>query len=288
MERLIENNEKIGSVCAQLLDVLDDAGGKHAVEELLQHWAELDKLKAHHQQYLQQNGSVIPSDCEESYAHDKISPDGRNDNQGSRNDNRGDRNDSGATGNSVIPSDCEESYADTESSTATVNARNQAQHQLRHAFDPFFSALHEGLKHLDKTVRQHEKQQTEHAKQEGRRESTDRRTKALKSALEELHQDVKNAEIYFQHIHWLQERFPNAQYEDVTGLCKLATPEEVKEQDYSLNPGRYVGVVIEEDGKSEEEFIEELVAANDELEILNAEASRLGKLITANIKALIN
>ena len=281
MERLIENNEKIEPVCAQLLDVLDDAGGKQAVSELLQHWAELNKLKTHYQQYLKQNGSVIPSDSEESYAHDKISPDGRN-------DNRGDQNDSGATGNSVIPNESEESYACTESSTATVNAKNQAQHQLRNAFDPFFTALHEGLKRLDKTVRQHEKQQTEQAQQEGKRTATDRRTKALKTALEELHQDVKNAEIFYQHIHWLQERFPNAQYEDVTGLCKLATPEEVKEQDYSLNPGRYVGVVIEEDGKTEEEFIAELLAMNDELSGLNGAARELEAVIAHNVASMVD
>ena len=139
------------------------------------------------------------------------------------------------------------------------------------------------MKRLDKTVRQHEKQQTEQAQKEGKRTSLDRKTKALKSALEELHQDVKNAEIYFQHIHWLQERFPNAQYEDVTGLCKLATPEEVQEQDYSLNPGRYVGVVIEEDGKSEEEFIAELLAMNDELTNLNNAARGLEAIIGQNI-----
>ncbi len=225
MERLIENNEKIEPVCAQLLDVLDDAGGKQAVEELLQHWRELEKLQTHYAQYR------------------------------------------------------------TEHAIATeIDKKNQAQHQLRHAFDPFFSALHEGLKRLDKTVRQHEKQQTGQAQQEGKRTSTDRRTKALKSALEELHQDVKNAELYFQHIHWLQERFPNAAFEDVTGLCKLATPEEVKEQDYSLNPGRYVGVVIEEDGKSEEEFIEELLAMNEELSSLNSVARELEAVIAHNTR----
>jgi type I restriction enzyme M protein len=42
----------------------------------------------------------------------------------------------------------------------------------------------------------------------------------------------------------------------VTGLCKLASLDEAREQDYSLNPGRYVGVVIEADGKSQEEFID--------------------------------
>ncbi len=140
------------------------------------------------------------------------------------------------------------------------------------------------MKRLDKTVRQHEKQQTEQAQKEGKRTSLDRKTKALKSALEELHQDVKNAEIYFQHIHWLQERFPNAQYEDVTGLCKLATLEEIKEQDYSLNPGRYVGVVIEEDGKTEEEFIAELLMMNDELTNLNAVAQDLENVIAHNIQ----
>ncbi len=272
MERLIENNEKIEPVCAQLLDVLDDAGGKQAVEALLQHWAELDKLQNHYQQYLQQNQGVIPSGCEESYAQYKISPSSRNDNRGGRNDSRGDRDN-----DTVIPNDSEES---------SINTRNQAQHQLRNAFDPFFTALHEGLKRLDKTVRQHEKQQTGQAQQEGKRTATDRRTKALKSALEELHQDVKNAEIYFQHIHWLQERFPNAQYEDVTGLCKLAKPEEVQEQDYSLNPGRYVGVVIEEDGKTEEEFIAELLAMNEELSGLNDAARELEAVIANNIRQM--
>ncbi|MDP3281510.1 MAG: N-6 DNA methylase [Nitrosomonas sp.] len=229
MERLIENNEKIEPVCAQLLDVLDDAGGKQAVSELLQHWKELEKLQTHYAQYREERAIA-----------------------------------------------------------AEIDKKNQAQHQLRNAFDPFFSALHEGLKRLDKTVRQHEKQQTEQAQQEGKRNSTDRRTKALKTALEELHQDVKNAEIYFQHIHWLQERFPNAQYEDVTGLCKLATPEEIKEQDYSLNPGRYVGVVIEEDGKTESEFIGEVFILNSELELLNSKAAQLEQVISENVRKLMD
>src|SRR4029079_18865368 len=110
------------------------------------------------------------------------------------------------------------------------------------------------LKQLDKIIRQHEKQQADQAQSNGKRGATDRKTKALKTALEALRQEVQNAEIFYQHIHWLQERFPKAEYEDVTGLCKLARPEDLKEQEYSLNPGRYVGVVLEEDGKTEEEF----------------------------------
>jgi type I restriction enzyme M protein len=169
---------------------------------------------------------------------------------------------------------------------AEVDAKNQAQHDLRDTFDPFFAALHASLKRLDKAVRQHEKRLLEASRADGKRASTDRETKALKAALETLHVEVKGAENYFQHIHWLQERFPDARYEDVTGLCKLATPEEVKEQDYSLNPGRYVGVVIEEDGKTEEEFIDGLLAMNNELTRLNDEARELEAVIAHNIRQL--
>ena len=165
-----------------------------------------------------------------------------------------------------------------------VNAKNKAQHQLREDFDPFFAALHAGLKQLDKTVRQHEKFHAEQAKQEGKRATNDRRTNALKAALKELHREVKNAEIFYQHIHWLQKRFPSAQYEDVTGLCKLTNPEEVEEQEYSLNPGRYVGVVIEEDGKTEEDFIVEALSLNRELSALNQTARSLEEIISTNLK----
>lgn len=224
MQRLVENKTNVEPVSAQLLEVLDDAGGKQAVGELVQQWAGLAKLKTRYAQY-------------------------------------------------------QEKHADE----TAMDKKNKAQQQLREAFDPFFVALHEGLKRLDKVVRQHEKQQAEQAKAEGKRGTTDRKTNLLKTALEELHQEVKSAESFYQYIHWLQERFPKAEYEDVTGLCKLASPAEVKEQDYSLNAGRYVGVVIEEDGKTEEEFIEELLAMNEELSIYNGAARGLEGVIGHNI-----
>ena len=107
--------------------------------------------------------------------------------------------------------------------------------------------------------------------------------KTLKADLEELHKEVKITEYFFSNIEWLQVRFPLARYEDVTGLCKLASLDEVKEQEYSLNPGRYVGVVIEEDGKTEEEFIEEMLSMNEEISKLNADARKLEKVIDHNI-----
>jgi type I restriction enzyme M protein len=179
-----------------------------------------------------------------------------------------------------------EQYREKHAGEKAVDAKNKAQHQLRETFDPFFAALHEGLKQLDKIVRQHEKQRAEQAQKDGKRGTTDRQTKALKTALEEIHKEVKQAEIFYQHIHWLQERFPKAEYEDVTGLCKLASPADLEEQEYSLNPGRYVGVVIEEDGKTEEEFAEDILATNGELQRLNRQSRELESIITQNVSVI--
>lgn len=165
----------------------------------------------------------------------------------------------------------------------TVEEKNAAQHELRATFEPFFRELHDCLKQIDKAVRRHEKAFAEKAKEAGKRQTADRATRQLKSALEALHGEVKNAESFFGHISWLQERFPEAKYEDVTGLCKLADLDEIKEQDYSLNPGRYVGVVIEEDGKTEEEFVEDILDLNESLASLSADAAKLGLIIESNI-----
>lgn len=177
-------------------------------------------------------------------------------------------------------------YENTFGEEQSVDKRNKAQHQLRATFDSFFIALHDGLKKLDKIVRHHEKQKAEENKAEGKRGSVERKTKELKGALDVLHTGVKTSENWFRHIYWLQERFPKAKYEDVTGLCKLASPIEVKEQNYSLNTGRYVGVVVEEDGKTEEEFLEELLFMNEEFGTLNAEAQKLAAMIEKNINLM--
>ncbi|MBU0968810.1 MAG: type I restriction-modification system subunit M [Proteobacteria bacterium] len=177
-------------------------------------------------------------------------------------------------------------YLAKNAGEASIDKKNAAQQALRQAFAPFFAALHEGLKQLGRIIRGHEKEQAEAAKKANKRLAVDRKIKVLKTALEELQAEVKNAEGFFRHIYWLQERFPQAEYGDVTGLCKLATPAEVKEQDYSLNPGRYVGVVIEEDGKSEEEFIAELLAMNEELSRLNEDAKTLEAVIAHNIRQI--
>lgn len=169
----------------------------------------------------------------------------------------------------------------------SVDDRNQAQHLLRAQFTPFFTGLHAAVKALDKAIREMDKRKAEAAKADGKRATANRQTKGVKAAVQALHDELKAAELYYQHVNWLQERFPQAAYEDVTGLCKLASREEIAEQDWSLNPGRYVGVVIEEDGKTEEEFIADLSAANDELAALVSDSRHLESVIQSNVAALI-
>lgn len=91
-------------------------------------------------------------------------------------------------------------------------------------------------------------------------------------------------------IDWLRERFPDGVYTDVIGLCKAAPLEGedgIMDQDYSLNAGRYVGVVIEDDGLSQEEFKEEMHSLHSEFTSLSAEARELEKVIANNLKGLL-
>ena len=90
-------------------------------------------------------------------------------------------------------------------------------------------------------------------------------------------------------IDWLLERWPEGKYQDVIGLCKVAKLEGedgIKDQDYSLNAGRYVGVVIEDDGMTESEFRETMQGLHSEFSQLNDEALTLQEEIDKNLKEL--
>lgn len=83
----------------------------------------------------------------------------------------------------------------------------------------------------------------------------------------------------------LKSTFSNLEYVDVPGLCKVATLTEIEEQGWSLNPGRYVGVADRE----EDDFVfaERLEELNEELEVLNSEASELEERIANNVAKLL-
>jgi len=112
----------------------------------------------------------------------------------------------------------------------------------------------------------------------------------VKKALDEANEALKQAQAEHDYMvaqrQWLTDRFPDGQYVDVTGLCKAATIEEIREQDYSLNPGRYVGVVIEDDGLTEQEFHAEMANRIAELNRLNSRANELMEKINNDFAGL--
>ena len=73
---------------------------------------------------------------------------------------------------------------------------------------------------------------------------------------------------------WLTSKFGlDGEYQDVLGLCKIATTDEISEKNYSLTPGAYVGVAeVEDDGV---DFNERMSEIHAELATLNAEANVL-------------
>ena len=90
-------------------------------------------------------------------------------------------------------------------------------------------------------------------------------------------------------VDWLLERWPEGKYQDVVGLCKVAKLEGedgIIDNDYSLNAGRYVGVVIEDDGMTAEEFRSTMRGLNADFSALHAEAADLAKEIETNLKEL--
>jgi len=84
----------------------------------------------------------------------------------------------------------------------------------------------------------------------------------------------------------LSEQFPDGKYQDVAGLCKVATIDEIEAQGWSLNPGRYVGTQVEE--FDEDDFYEKFTALNTELQQLNAQAQQIERAIEKNFLLLVN
>ena len=99
--------------------------------------------------------------------------------------------------------------------------------------------------------------------------------------------DALKQAAYFSHqVHWLHSRFPQALFEDVPGLCKAVSVEDIAANDYSLTPGRYVGVAAALDD-DEDDFAETLRGIHAELVELNDKAVELAGRIASNFQELL-
>jgi len=98
-------------------------------------------------------------------------------------------------------------------------------------------------------------------------------------------EQLKQVRYFWRQAHWLTERFPEAKLRDVEGLVKLVDKAEIEANDWSLTPGRYVGVAPEEEDE-DFDFEETLREIHVELEDLNTEAERLAATIKKNFEEL--
>lgn len=91
-------------------------------------------------------------------------------------------------------------------------------------------------------------------------------------------------EYFYKQAHWLISRFSDGVYTDVEGLCKVVSQAEIEAKDWSLSPGRYVGVATDID--EDFDFEERLNEIHIELEGLNEDAIALVNAIAENYKEM--
>jgi len=170
---------------------------------------------------------------------------------------------------------------------------NQAQHTARHTFDPLAESARGRVKQIDllyKLAAGAAQLAQELAASDEAAEFFDRRTigkltrpldEERKSAVEQL----KDCAYLHRQILWLQDRFPQAEMADVPGLCKVVTRSDIEAADWSLTPGRFVGVAPAE-VDDDFDFEQTLRDMHIELADLNLESVDLALRIQSNFEEL--
>ena len=104
---------------------------------------------------------------------------------------------------------------------------------------------------------------------------------ARRAAVEQL----RKVRYFRRQARWLTERFPDGELRDVPGLVKLVDRAKIEANDWSLTPGRYVGVAPEEEDENFD-FATAMREIHAELADLNAEATGLAEKIQENFEKL--
>ena len=108
--------------------------------------------------------------------------------------------------------------------------------------------------------------------------------KAVEAEWNERIAVVENTIAILKEAVWLYEKFGEGEYQDIPGLCKMASRAEIAEKNYSLTPGAYVGVAaVEDDGV---DFAQRMGEIHRELLTLQAESNELMQTISRNMKEM--
>jgi type I restriction enzyme M protein len=109
--------------------------------------------------------------------------------------------------------------------------------------------------------------------------------KEMDAQRREAGEQLKAAVYFHRQSGWLLTRFPEARLADVEGLVKLVDRSEIEANDWSLTPGRYVGVAPPE-VDDDFDFEETIRGIHLELAGLNEEAALLAEQIQQNFEEL--
>jgi Type I restriction-modification system methyltransferase subunit len=178
--------------------------------------------------------------------------------------------------------------------------KNDGQHKVRQAFDPIAEVVRGLIKQVDLLYKLSTRisdmgtdisvTPTNGGKSGDDGTCFDRRVigrlvKQLDEERKTAVEQLKQAVYFHRQVVWLQDRFPKAELEAVPGLVKLVDRAEIEAADWSLTPGRYVGVAPQEEDDNFD-FEQTLRDIHTELTDLNKEAVELSAKIQENFEEL--
>jgi type I restriction enzyme M protein len=163
----------------------------------------------------------------------------------------------------------------TESASPTAEKTRELSKQADHLFKLAERLLEVCEKSLDAK-----------ASDDWKNKDVNRARKELDEARHALVEELLLVRYFHRQAVWLTERFPEGKLVDVLGLVKLVDKAKIEKEDWSLTPGRYVGVAPEEVDE-DFDFEETMRDLHLELEGLNEEAAELARTIAKNFEVLI-
>lgn len=173
-----------------------------------------------------------------------------------------------------------------------VEPKASAQRKRLEQLDPLAQACRDLVKGVDlvcklagRVVDTAEKDAEARDHEEWDSRAIGRLEKDLDARRKGLVEQLKRTAYFERQAHWLLSRFPDAKFVAVAGLCRAVTLKDIEAADWSLTPGRYVGVAPAE---VDEDFDFEQVLKDIHIELadLNEEAVGLAAKIQENFEGL--